>query len=82
MSDDLDPAQDDRVKDHLNTKQLVLFQYRCQEVAEKVNAGVMPFVDGVDLLYSAAVWSGLSESVGDDAVQKIMHDTFRGRRAW
>jgi hypothetical protein len=30
----------------------------------------------VDTAYSAAVWSGLVDSVGDDAVQKVLQAAF------
>jgi hypothetical protein len=59
-------------------RQLDLFDARCQELAERVTAGVTPFVEAVDLAYSAAVWSGLSEVLGDDVVQKTMAQAFMG----
>jgi hypothetical protein len=59
-------------------RQLDLFGTRCHELAERVSAGVMPFVQAVDLAYEAAIWSGVCDSVGDDAVQKIMAEAFMG----
>jgi hypothetical protein len=34
----------------------------------------------VDLLYDAAVWSGLVDGVGDDAVQDVMAAVFANAR--
>lgn len=62
-------------EDHAR-RQLGLFAVRCDQIAERVAAGALPIVEGVDLLYSAAVWSGLADSVGDDRVQAIMADAF------
>jgi hypothetical protein len=59
-------------------RQIDLFGARCHQLAERVSAGVIPFVEAVDLAYSAAVWSGLSDCVGDDAVQNIMANAFMG----
>ena len=57
-------------------RQLELLALRCCDLAERVEAGTIGFIDAVDMAYSAAVWSGLVESVGDDAVQKIMFAAF------
>jgi len=62
-------------------RQLGLFAVRCDEIADRIAAGTLPFIEGVDLLYSAAIWSGLTDSVGDDQVQQVMADAFlRTRR--
>jgi hypothetical protein len=63
-----------------HTRALELFGVRCHELAQRVNAGGISFVDGVDMAYSAAVWSGLADDVGDDAVQKVLRDAFMGLR--
>jgi hypothetical protein len=56
--------------------QAELFAIKCCEFAERVAAGQIAFLDAVDLLHDAAVSSGLVDSVGDDAVQKIMAAAF------
>jgi len=61
-------------------QQLDLFGARCRELAGRVNAGGMAFVEAIDLAYSAAIWSGLCDSSGDDAVQKILADAFMNVR--
>ena len=63
--------------------QLELFAIRCSELAERVVAGNIAFINAVDMAYSAAEWAGLIDAVGDDAVQKVMAAAFintpRGR---
>jgi hypothetical protein len=56
--------------------QLKLFAIRCGDMVERIAAGEVRFIDGVDLLYDAAVWSGLADGVGDDAVQHVMAAAF------
>jgi hypothetical protein len=64
-----------------SARQLDLFTVRCRQLAEKVDNGIIYFVDAVDTAYSAAEWSGMVELHGDDIVQKIMADAFmRARR--
>jgi hypothetical protein len=58
-------------------RQLWLFEQRCSEIVERVDAGLIGFIEGVDMAYSAAVWSGLTDNVGDDAVQMVMARAFR-----
>jgi hypothetical protein len=57
-------------------RQLELFAIRCSELAERVAAGNLLFLDAVDLAYSAADFAGLVEVAGDDAVQKVMAAAF------
>lgn len=64
----------------LARQRLDLFGARCHELVERINFGSISFIDGVDLAYSAAIWSGLVDDVGDDAVQTIMCDAFLGVR--
>lgn len=72
-----DVAAEDRAQ-----RQLGLFAARCHQIAERVAAGELPIVEGVDLLYSAAIWSGLADNVGDDHIQQVMADAFlRARRS-
>jgi hypothetical protein len=60
--------------------QLKLFAIRCSQMVERIAAGEIAFIDGVDLLYDAAVWSGLVDGVGDDAVQDVMAAVFANAR--
>jgi hypothetical protein len=62
----------------ITSQQLSLFAIRASELADRVHAGQLSFIDAVDMAYSAAQWSGLTESVGDDAVQKILAAAFSG----
>jgi hypothetical protein len=59
---------------------LDLFGIRCHELAHRVRAGVLSFIDAVDIAYEAAIWSGLSDAVGDDRVQAAMREAFMGVR--
>lgn len=59
---------------HMRT--LELLALRCCDLSERVEANTISFLDAVDMAYSAAVWSGLIDSVGDDAVQKVMYAAF------
>jgi hypothetical protein len=59
--------------------QLLLFAHRCNEMAERIRVGEVPFVFGVDVLYDASIWSGLSDRFGDDVCQRIMADAFLAR---
>jgi hypothetical protein len=43
----------------LARQRLDLFGARCHELIERINFGAISFIDGVDLAYSAALWSGL-----------------------
>jgi hypothetical protein len=61
-------------------KQLELFALRCLEIADRVAAGEVAFLDGIDLLYEAARWGGLVESVGDDIIQGTMAAAFANAR--
>jgi len=57
-------------------KQLVLLAVRANELTERVLCYDIAFADAVDMAYSAAVWSGLANSVGDDVVQHILAAAF------
>jgi hypothetical protein len=57
-------------------RQLALLAIRADELAERVCSGQIGFIDAVDMAYSAAQWAGLPESVGDDAIQKILAAAF------
>jgi hypothetical protein len=62
------------------SRQLARFAERASELADRVAAGRLRFVDGVDIAYEAAVWSGLSDDVGDDAVQRVLATAFATAR--
>jgi hypothetical protein len=57
-------------------KQLEILAVRSLELADRVAAGQIGFLDAVDLAYEAAVWAGLRESVGDDVIQATMAAAF------
>jgi len=57
----------------------LLFE-RTRVLTERVRDGNLPFIEAVDLAYSAAYWSGLVERYGDDVVQRVLADAFGGRQ--
>jgi hypothetical protein len=57
-------------------RQMDLFAVRCSEMVERIAAREVRFIDGVDILYDAAIWSGLADSAGDDAVQRVLAAAF------
>jgi hypothetical protein len=59
------------------TKQLEILSLRSLELADPVAAGEVAFIDAVDVAYTAAVWAGLTETVGDDIVQAVLAEAFR-----
>jgi hypothetical protein len=62
-------------------RQIELFAIRSAELAERVYAGRMPLLDGVDLLFDAAIWSGLVDAIGVDDVQRLMAAAFSAAAA-
>ena len=54
------------------------FEDRCKLLADKVRAGQLPFIDAVDMAYSAATWSGIIDRYGDNAIQQVMASVFMG----
>ncbi len=78
------------------TRQLEIFALRCIELADRVAAGEIKFLDAVDLAYSAAIWGDLPNSIeasglidraksgapsGDDIVQHTIGAAFANARA-
>ena len=63
------------------SRQLELFAVRASEVFDRVLTGKLTLIDGVDLLADAACASGLTASVGDDAVQKMLAAAFASASA-
>jgi hypothetical protein len=62
------------------SRQLEILALRSLELADRVAAGEITFLDAVDLGYDAAVWSGLIETVGDDIVQATLAAAFANAR--
>ena len=62
------------------TRQLEILTLRSIELADRVAAGEIKFLDAVDLAYEAALWSGLTETVGDDIVQATLAAAFANAR--
>ena len=56
----------------------LLFDRSCV-LAQRAATGELPFLDAVDLAYSAADFAGLVERYGDDVIQLVLADTFGGR---
>jgi hypothetical protein len=56
--------------------QLELFARRCCDLAERVAAHQLAFLDAIDLAHDAAISSGLADAVGDDIVQEVMVGAF------
>lgn len=51
---------------------LEVFELRCQARAMLVRYGALDFLDAVDILQEGAVFSGLVQEIGQDAVQRIL----------
>jgi hypothetical protein len=62
------------------TRQLEILAARSLELADRVAAGQLPLIDAVDLLYEAAVWADLPNTVGDDVVQTTIGAAFINAR--
>jgi hypothetical protein len=63
------------------TRQLEILALRSLELADRVAAGEIAFLDAVDMAYDAAVWSGLPSTVGDDIVQATLAAAFANARS-
>jgi hypothetical protein len=81
MEDQRKIVPSDTFADPIRQQRLDLFAARCDELVERVNGNTIKFVDAVDMAYSAAVWSGLIDDLGDDAVQYVMARAFMRRRS-
>jgi hypothetical protein len=62
------------------SRQLERLALRTLELADRVAAGEIAFFDAVDIAYDAAVWSGLTSTVGDDIVQATLAAAFANAR--
>jgi hypothetical protein len=58
------------------TRQLEILAIRSLELADRVAAGEIEFIDAVDVAYEGAFWSGLVETVGNDVVQTVLAEAF------
>jgi hypothetical protein len=63
------------------TRQLEILALRSLELADRVAAGEIKFLDAVDVAYEAALWSGLTETAGDDIVQATLAAAFANAKA-
>jgi hypothetical protein len=61
-------------------RQLEILTLRSLELADRVAAAEIAFLDAVDIAYEAAVWSGLTSTVGDDIVQATLAAAFANAR--
>jgi hypothetical protein len=62
------------------TRQLEILALRSFELADRVKAGELELLDGVDMALEAARWAGLTETVGDDIVQAVLAEAFANAR--
>jgi hypothetical protein len=60
------------IDEKAHDRRIDLFAIRCRDLRDQVAAGRLAFIDAVDMGYTAAIWSGLADDVGDDVVQRIM----------
>ncbi len=60
----------------MSDRRLDLFAVRCRDLRDRVLSGNLAFIDAIDMAYSAAIWSGLSDDIGDDVVQQVMAVAF------
>jgi hypothetical protein len=65
---------------NFKSRQLEILALRSLELADRAATGELPFIEAVDLAYSAAQWAGLPESVGDDIVQATLAAAFANAR--
>jgi hypothetical protein len=63
----------------LNADPLGLLLERASTLAARARDGSLPFLDAVDMAYSAADMAGLVDRFGDDVVQAVLADAFGGR---
>jgi hypothetical protein len=57
-------------------QQLEILARRSFELADRVAAGELQFLDAVDVAFDSAVASGLAESVGYDVIQIVLATSF------
>lgn len=80
-----------KILDGALTRQLEVLALRSIELADRVAAGQLRFLDAVDLAYEAAIWAGLPEAIdksglitgiltGDDIIQATLAAAFANAR--
>jgi hypothetical protein len=57
-------------------RQLETLALRSFELADRVAAGELQFLDAVDVAFDSAVASGLADSVGYDVIQTVLAAAF------
>jgi hypothetical protein len=62
-------------------RQLEILASRSLELADRVAAGEIAFLDAVDIAHNAAVWSGLTSTQGNDLVQATLAAAFANARS-
>jgi hypothetical protein len=62
------------------TYRVEILALRSLELADRVAAGELGFIDGVDMANSAAEWAGLPEAVSDDVVHVALAAAFGNAR--
>jgi hypothetical protein len=62
-------------------RQIELFAIRAAQIFNRVLSGKLLIIDAADILYDAAVASGLESAIGTDNVQKIMACAFASASA-
>jgi hypothetical protein len=64
-----------------SSRRVEILALRSLELADRVAAGEIAFLDAVDIAYEAAVWCGLTSTVGDDIVQATLAAAFANARS-
>lgn len=62
------------------TDPLTILADRCATLAARVRRRELPFIDAIDMAYSAADFAGLVDCYGDDRIQALLADAFMGCR--
>jgi hypothetical protein len=62
--------------DHLATRQLEILALRSFELADRIAAGQLQFLDAVDVAFDSAEASGLADLVGYDVIQIVLATIF------
>jgi hypothetical protein len=55
---------------------LEILAARCATLAARVRRRELPFIDAVDMAYSAADFAGLIDCYGDDQIQTVLAGAF------
>jgi hypothetical protein len=60
----------------LADRQLALLHFHATMLVDRVEAGLIGFIDAIDLAYQAALAAGMDQTVGDDEIQAILYACF------